>query len=255
MASFLFTLKDNSLVKELRQSIDFNKKLQDDANFKIVFVLFYTSIIYHIAQIIKAKGLDVPRHISFSGNGSKVLRIIATNPKLLAKYTKKVFELILGKPYGKELDILGFDKDTNPKESTCKGGLSGYEEDDYEDKIIVMKSDSSGFITYDDTYETITPALKASTVDAVRKFFDFVFVDLKKAFNFKDNFGVNDASMRLAQEVSKKDLNTFLEKGIAQRLDESEGSAKIEETFFFYPIKGVINSLSAEIYHQISNDQ
>lgn len=255
MASFLFTLKENSLVKELRQSIDFNYKLQEDSNFKIVFVLFYTSIIYHIAQIIKAKGLDMPRHISFSGNGSKVLRIIATEPKLLAKYTKKIFELILAKPYGKELDILGFDKDANPKESTCKGGLSGCEDEDYENRIIVMKSDGSGFISSDDTYDSITPTLKASTVEAVRKFFDFVFVDLKKVFNFKDNFGVNDASIRLAQEMSKKDLDTFLEKGITQRLEENDGSARIEETFFFYPVKGVINSLSAEINQLKNNNQ
>ena len=56
MASFLFSLVDNSMVVEKGidpKAIDFNRILQDDENFKIVFVLFYTSIIYHIAQIVK----------------------------------------------------------------------------------------------------------------------------------------------------------------------------------------------------------
>lgn len=52
----------------------------------------------------------MPRHISFSGNGSKVIRVITTDTKLLANYTKLVFERVLGKSYGKELDLLGLEK-------------------------------------------------------------------------------------------------------------------------------------------------
>ncbi len=74
------------------KSIDFNYILQEDEDFKIVFILFYTSIIYHIAKIIKEKGLAVPRHITFSGNGSKLIKVVSTDSKLLAKYTKLIFE-------------------------------------------------------------------------------------------------------------------------------------------------------------------
>ena len=58
MASFLFSLKDNSATKDLsRNNIDFNKILQNDTKFKIVFIIFYTAIIYHIAKIVKTKNL------------------------------------------------------------------------------------------------------------------------------------------------------------------------------------------------------
>ena len=116
MASFLFGLKDNSIAKKAKvndKKIDFSHILQDDEKFKIVFILFYTAIIYHIAQIVKAKGLDVPRHISFSGNGSKVIRIITPDAKLLARYTKIgiLKSISLTKPYGKRnLIFLGMEK-------------------------------------------------------------------------------------------------------------------------------------------------
>lgn len=95
MASFLFSLKNNSLLLKNKDldinSVDFNRCLSDDEDFKIVFILFYTAIIYHVAQIVKSKGLDIPRHISLGGNGSKVIRVITTDSQVLAKYTKLIF--------------------------------------------------------------------------------------------------------------------------------------------------------------------
>lgn len=217
--------------------------------------MFYTSIIYHIAQITKSLGLDVPRHISFSGNGSKVIRVITTDSKILAKYTKLVFEKVLGKPYGKELELLGLEKDSNPKDSTCKGGLIGIEEEDSRDKTIVFKSDCTGIVSNMDTYATITDAYKNHTVKAVEDFFRFVFVDMNNAFNFDKNFGVKMSSFKVAQEAATKDLATFLDKGITQRMEETEADDVIEETFFYYPIKGVLQSMSTEIFNALRNSQ
>lgn len=272
MASFLFSLKDNSIPKAAGVSpkaIDFNYILQQDEKFKIVFVIFYTSIIYHIAQIIKCLGMEVPRHLSFSGNGSKVIKIITNDPRLLAKYTKKVFEQVLGRPYGKELEILGLEKDSNPKESTCKGGIihnqrkdahgksdgndSGYEDEDIRDKIIVLKSDGSGIVVPKDTYASITDTYKQQVVASVEQFFDFTLNTMNSVFNFDKNFGVERASIDIAREVVQRDLPIYLEKGIQQRVSESELNATIEETFFFYPIKGVIQAISAEIYDKLNS--
>lgn len=256
MASFLFGLKNNSLPKKAgvnEKAIDFNYILQEDENFKIVFIVFYTSIIYHIAQITKALGLDVPRHISFSGNGSKVIRVITTDVKILAKYTKAIFEKVLGKPYGKELELLGLDKDSNPKDSTCKGGLIGAEDDDNRDKTIVFKSDCTGLVGSSDTYATITDSYKAKTVKAVEDFFKFVFEDMNAVFNFDKNFGVKNSALKVAQQAATKDLATFLDKGLTQRGEETELDDVIEETFFFYPIKGVLQAMSNDILNSLKN--
>lgn len=258
MASFLFGLKNNTIPQQAGinvKSIDFNYILQEDKDFKVVFIIFYTAIIYHIAQIIKHLNLDVPRHISFSGNGSKVIRIITTDSKLLARYTKLVFEKVIGKKYEKELELLGLEKDSNPKESTCKGGIIGVEDEDNSDKTIVFKSDCSGLITSDDTYGSINNEYKQRTVASVKDFFKFVLEDMNREFNLDKNFGVNSSSIRIALESSKNDLITFLEKGLAQRREETAAEDRIEETFFFYPIKGVINTISSDIFNSLSNKE
>ena len=162
-----------------------------------------------------------------------------------------IFEKLLGKPYGKELDLLGLEKDSNPKESTCKGGIIGTEDEDNRDKTIVFKSDCTGLVTPKDTYANIKDDYKRRTVTAVEDFFKFVLVDMNSAFNFDKNFGVKPSSIRIAQEMAKKDLLTFLEKGISQRCEETEAEDMIEETFFYYPIKGVLNAISAEIYNEL----
>lgn len=249
MASFLFSLKDNSATKDLASNnIDFNKILQNDTKFKIVFIIFYTAIIYHIAQIVRVKGLKTPRHIAFSGNGSKIISIITTDPRILAKYTKIVFEKVLGSKYESALDILGLEQGSNPKESTCKGGLIASEACEVEPETLILR-DSSGKIASDgDTYASISAIQKVEIVNTVKSFFHFTLNEIPSVFNLDNNFGVDNITMRIAKDECTKDLETYLEKGIELSINESGNKDnQIEDAITFYPIKGVLQSLSSKI--------
>lgn len=248
MASFFFSLKDNSATSEIANSkIDFNVILQNDDKFKIVFIIFYTAIIYHVAQIVKVKNLNVPRHIAFSGNGSKIVNVLTSDAKILANYTKLVFEKILGKPYGNTLEILGLDNSSNPKEATCKGGLLPMKQQTTPEKII-LKTSSGDLATNSDTYSSLDNATRNQIVKSVEHFFDFVLNDMPLSFNFDDNFGVSLKSLSLAKGECLKDLNTYLDKGIDISISESGNKEnKIEDTLSFHPIKGAIQALSEKI--------
>ena len=249
MASFLFTLKDNSATQSIgRNNIDFNRILQNDTKFKIVFILFYTSIIYHIAQVVRTKNMKLPRHIAFSGNGSKIISIISSDAKIISKFTKLIFEMVLETNYDVSLDILGLEQGSNPKESTCKGGLIPM--DSYEDdtECIVLKDSSGDLVSSNDTYSSINEEQKGLIVKSVKKFFDFALTSLPSKFNFDDNFGVDDITIKIAQKECYKDLETYLDKGIELSIDESGNvENKIEDALSFYPIKGVLQSLSEKI--------
>ena len=249
MASFLFSLKDNSTTKSLAQNnIDFNKILQNDTKFKLVFIIFYTAITYHIAQIVKAKGLKEPRHIAFSGNGSKIISIISSDPKILGKYTKVVFEKVLGRKYGSALDILGMEQGSNPKESTCKGGLIATEAYDEDPETLVLRDSSGRLASAEDTYSSISDAHKAEIVKTVNDFFQFALTEMPSAFNLDNNFGVDNVTLKIAKEECTKDLETYLEKGIELSIKESGNKDNpIEDAISFYPIKGVLQSLSSKI--------
>ena len=252
MASFLFTLKENSMVRGLDSKyVDFNHMLQDDENFKIIFILFYAAIIYHVAEILKAKNLEMPRHISFSGNGSKLITVLTTENQQLATFTKRIIEHVVGKPYDKELEILGFESGSNPKESTCKGGLLGDILTDDRDKIVIKKAFGPDFISKEDTYDRVDDTYINRSADAVKTFFDFVLNELDDLFDFDANFGVSKQSVQIAREECYKDIATYLRKGLQQRREESEGEDRLEETLFFFPIKGAIHELSNAIFHAI----
>lgn len=247
MALFLFGLKDNSKLKGAidPNKVDFSRILQNDDNYRIVFILFYAAIIYHVAQIIKAKGLDMPRHIAFSGNGSKIVPILTTDNKILAAFTRCIFEGVWHKPYEGALDILGLDDNSDPKEATCKGGLLGNTTDeDDQDKIVVMKSTADSFVTSEDTYDKIGADYRKKVVDSVREFFHFVLYDVYDKFNFDRYFGITSEALAIARYHYAEDLETFLEHGIKEHLKDSDANGRIEETFFFYPIKGALNAIS-----------
>ena len=253
IASFYFSLKDNNeiVAKRLSDNIDFNNMLLLDSNYKIVFVIFYAAIIYHLARIMKAKSLEMPRHIAFSGNGSKVIRILTSSDSTLEKFTKKIFEKVYGEKYPADgLTIL--QNVNNPKEVTCKGGLSNPIYQEYEDmasmKMVykAVQEDGVAFVN-GDTYSSIDDAYIQKTVDEAKNFVNFV-VDLNREFSFKNNFDSSEVSLEIAKSECMRDLATFTKNGLDIKRQEVSDNDVIEETMFFYPLNGMLNALISAIY-------
>ena len=242
MASFLFSLRYNQNLKNVNKNkIDFNELLQDDDQYKIVFVLFYTAILYHIAQIIKLKNLPLPRHISLSGNGSKVIKIISTDCSILSSYTKKIFEIVTEKSFGSNpLGIIGLDNEGS-KESTCKGGILGSEPEGNMEKQVILKSTGDELIT-DVVFGSVDEAYKNTVEQSAQKFFEFFF-SLCSKYNMKDNFGIKNMNIDIAKRYCNQDLATFINRGLDLQRKDYEDSDPLRETLFFYPLKGFLSNL------------
>ena len=257
MASLLFSLKDNSATKELAQNtIDFNRILQNDSKFKIVFIIFYTAIIYHVAKLVQVKGLKLPRNIAFSGNGSKIINIISTDTKSLSKYTKLVFEKVLGEKYETPLDILGLEPGSNPKESTCKGGLVTTTVFDENIETLILKDSAGNLSKASDTYSSIDDQYKKEIVNSVKDFFDFMLEEIPSDFNLDNYFGVDNSSLKIASKECMNDLDTYLERGIELSIEESGNKDnQIEDALSFYPIKGVLQNLSSKLREYYNENQ
>lgn len=255
IASFFFSLKNNSEIqaKRLVENVDFNTLLLLDTKYKIVFIIFYSAIIYHLAKIMKAKGEDMPRHIAFSGNGSKVIRVLTSSDTTLEKFTKKIFEKVYSQNYSSNgLTIL--QNVDNPKEVTCKGGLSNPLKQSYEDIAstkIVYKSVNDGQDDFigKETYAGINDAYLNKVVDEVKTFINFVF-ELNNDFSFKNNFDSAELSMNIAKEECMRDLLTYTKNGLENKKKEVSDNDIIEETFFFYPLSGMLNALISAIYNK-----
>lgn len=249
IASFFFSLSGNSEIaeKKITKLVDFNKILQEDGRFKIVFVLFYASLVYHVASLMKAKDLPMPRHMAFSGNGSKVISVLSPDRTIITDFTKMIFEKVYGKNYDNNgLDLIFED---NPKVVTCKGGLCVEQQGQTQkvEKLVLKSLDNKSFVSEADTYGAIDDAYLSSVVNQVSQFYKFFF-SLDKQFSFVDNFCIDKQYIDMAKQICEKDVRTYLDKGLTLKKEEvNDDSTPISETLFFYPISGHLSILSNEL--------
>ena len=245
IASFLFATKSDDRVIERNAAalLDWNDMLQRDGKYKIVFLLFYTAIIYHIAHIMHAKKMEMPRHIAFSGNGSRVVSVLSPNAGTLADYAKDVFCRVYGvqqyHPDGLDIILMG-----NPKAATCKGGLNILQQNNISlnvgQKVILKSHSEESFINQKDTYKVVDN-LKAGVIKDIREFLCFTLESSN--YNIRDAFDIDQTSIDKAKEVCYRDLDTFFENGIQQKQQENVDNDPIEEPLFFYPIIGMLHEL------------
>lgn len=248
VASFLFSLSDNESVrsKHLQDKLDFNDVLTKDSTQKVVFYIFYTSIIYHLAKLMKAKGLDAPANIAFSGNGSKVVSVLGSKDSL-ELLTTKLFEIIYGTDISNINLIINRD---NPKEATCKGGLFlNSQPSNISDVKAVLLGTTGLSVVEDQLYSNVSDYYE-DVASEILKFLDVIMLKLPRKISLSNEFGIDQEFVILAIQSFNKDLKPYIEKGVNMKLESKEVSNEdvIEETLFFYPIIGILNDLSEVIY-------
>ena len=251
VASFLFSLADNEEIKasSMGDSLDFNAYLMRNESQKIVFFIFYTSIIYHLAHLMKAKNLDVPANIAFSGNGSKVVTVLSPNKSSLEKLTKHIFKLVYDSDIDKDIKLII--NSENPKEATCKGGLFlSHEPSDIDNAKSILIGVAKEVLCESETYADAQNMYEAIVKD-VQTYFNFIALKLARiqGFSLSNEFGIDKRDLELAAKCFNENLATYVEKGVRLKLDTSDVSLddKLEEPLFFYPIIGVLNDLSNRI--------
>ncbi|MBE7516043.1 MAG: hypothetical protein HS105_05475 [Chloracidobacterium sp.] len=242
--AFFFSLENHARIND-PSLFSYNSLLANDTDIKILFVYFYSAIIFHIANLMKHEGIDLPKHLVFSGTGSKVLSIIAPDHDALATLSRNIFEKVFERTFDSDGMTVEMEKNF-PKEVTCKGGLMSNPEDlrinPHEIKRILTCLEDEGVVGL--TEADLTDARKQKIVDYIVKF-NSLFIDLNKEVNFANNFGVSPNSLRTFSKEINKHLRDFLEDGLKFSHD-SEGAGDDQafgETLFFYPIIGSINYL------------
>jgi len=243
LMAFFFSLENNPQTKE-NVDFSFNLKLSNEPHLKIVFLYFYSAIIYHIAEMMKSKGIDLPQHLIFSGTGSKILKIITPNNNTLADFSKIIFERVYNINYTSyQLSILT--EDTKPKEVTCIGGLTN-------PNNFVNNPDNLKYIytclqnNQQLQYNKITPQNKNDLIAYIMNFNNF-FIGLNNQLNFHNHFGVSPQSFNLMCNNLNKNLNDYLANALNYFQKIDAGTNNIEESWFFYPLVEVVYRITTDL--------
>lgn len=254
LIEFFFSLEDNTELKDKNVNISFSELLTRDEDLKIVFLIFYMAVIYHLAKTMHAKKLPTPRYITFSGNGSKLLRVLSFGADLdnIEELTNIIFSDISGRDAHTRIELILGDK---PKEISGKGALKMKADvnsmNKIEDRIKVTLSGTSEDLLLPEASLQYAEILNEDIIDSVIKetnvFFD-KFFKWNNEYSYYKHFGVNPAVIERSKIYVREDLKTFLKDGINRKLKNViNKNEDIEETLFFYPATGVLNRLAYKI--------
>lgn len=242
VSSFLFSLKDNFNLKSNNVSIDFSGALMNDKDLKLVFLVFYSAIIYHLAQLMKALNKDKPNKILFSGTAAKSMVILDKN----LKKANKLFSEIFNKVYESNDADISIQLDESPKIITAKGALKTTFEGDIENLIHTQLGANSGKADDKINFDSIDSKLISEVEFNVNSFLDLV-LNLNSEMNYEKSFGISGKSIETLKIVRTEDLKSFIIQGIEEAEEDAGGKmATVEQTLFFFPLIGLLNRLASE---------
>ncbi|MCH4148629.1 MAG: hypothetical protein LKG25_00410 [Prevotella sp.] len=249
--AFLFSIINNKVVNG-NDVFSYNMRLNEDGVRKIIFIYFYVTLIYYVANMMKHRQLQKPRSVMFSGTGSKVLDIVG-NQRDLDLLTQAVFERV----YAEKYDADGFSvvmEKKEPKQITCRGALMQVRDSvgcTHIAELNKLMDDFDSHLKYNYSmvsketlrYEDMDAEdIRAEIVSKVREFNDF-FCQLCEDIHVVDRFLVENRSLIKFKELINKDLEHHLINGwnfVNKNQEDKNASDPIEDAVFFYPIIGSI---------------
>jgi len=245
LITFFFSLEHNNKFLKKELPIIFSELLKNDEVMRIVFLLFYAAIIYHIAQLMKMKEFPLPRFIIFSGLGSNIINYVTPNKETLEDLTKNILAEVYQQSFDNE-DLTIIKEDKNLKEVTCKGGLfmdMEYKVDEIRNVLLgdLDCSLSGGKINY----RSIDSTVKKAIISNLENFYK-VLITIDKKMKLQNSFAIPFKMDAVISNI-KNDMLINLEDGLEFIKKEIGDTDEIEETLFFYPLIGALNGLARDI--------
>ncbi len=266
--AFFFSLENSNYIKDKDLDFSITKRIADNEDFKIIFIIFFSAIIYHIAKLMHKFGLAKPGYICLSGNGSKIVNLLDEDPDLevAAKLAQLIFEKVYDEQYGgMNVSSLRIIQSDQPKRATCQGGLMKTGGKSSFDKLVLLGDEigtyinnnrvhfDSNLVKYSELGDQISVpesgshqdgeptsekliTMSQSVVNEVHHFADLV-IDLNKEFSYENYFGLDITKLEDYRRILKSETLGRINQGIADRLGNMNNKdSEIEETLFFYPL-------------------
>lgn len=208
--------------------------IANQANLYSMIFVHYSAIMYYIARLIKKLHINIPENISFTGMGSRYIRLISTNVDDILGLTRLLLETYTGLKAPSHFKVF---MESESKEVTAKGALMGAQLNDSFQiphgkllKGIDFGFNSDSPLTYGDvTKDSVKNAVISESRNFIRS------LQSKEIANYiYQKFGLS---------ISDKLLNAILSysessyENMCASIPEVHSTLDVEETLFFWPLK------------------
>lgn len=238
---FFFSIKSNNQVTNNNLDFNLTKIVSEDNGFKIIFIIFFSAIIYHIAKMLKTSDIQPPEFICINDRKSRIIQLLDDSYDLSA--ASKLARLIFEKVYDRKLNIIKIIQSKQPLSVTSKGGILKHQSNPIQDpsnKIVLLGDQYNTSLNKDDymTYSEYlgNPNIIQDTVSEVHSFIDTI-LNLNYKLNFNAYFGLDTSKIEVYRKILKAETYGRIHQGITykSRITHSQNST-IDETLFFYPL-------------------
>lgn len=226
----------------------------DSPKFKLLYLLHFSSLIYHVLKLAKHKlpGEDPPQSIIFSGNGSKYLNLLHSRD-----FLKKICDYLANKVFsGTNASLNLILPQTELKESSCYGALYfPFEKPSEYEKINFLGfEETNGSAKLYSDIESNKEHYFNSVYRAFEEFLDIFFdMDLHPGLSFVNEFEIR-RDLSLLRKYMKERGPDFLENGYQSRTRNIvNNNEEITDSLFFYPVVGLIHEIGKSSDDEIRN--
>jgi Tubulin like len=238
-----------SLLFKYDQAFGTSNRIANAPYLKLILVVHYAAILYHLAQSAEMLGIDVPTYFTFTGKGSEYIKIISRDEEFINELTRLLLEKFTGKEAPANLAVK---ISQNPKASTARGALLNdglIKERDLKNFVHsgVAKADKNAFHELQEV-----PQLQAGVLANFDQFVDIVFGDrdLRRLLQRIDVRPVAN-QVDLAKFLKDQARTSFAQ--VAHNLiranptNQVNLTDEIPETLFFWTLKDTLYRFSQEV--------
>lgn len=201
-------------------------------SYKPLFLYHFTSIVYYMARMYKAKNLTCPRSVLFCGNGSRYIDdLISADRTIIGRIVTEIFKQV----YGDDIKNIQVILPESRKECTCYGGL--YRNKDAE-KPEEFNFQGVSDKRYENVKQLITdfPLIKQelfNTLDSLNHLYEKLLGMLKKDEELDKDIDIENIIKRVSSGIQDS-----LEKNFKKQVIEKtkDGKEAYHDSIFFLPI-------------------
>lgn len=241
-----------SLLFSYDKELNYSAQLLQARQLRLMFYLHFGALMYHLAQLTQQLGVQVPRYICFSGQGSLYIKLLSAGNNLsnVERYAKTIFKKVTGQDAPANFKLVLVD---NPKQVTANGGAMALEGADLSDLTDIPIIRPTGAASGEDALKAVNKSQISGSLR--QEVLDNVMACLEMLLDDED---VSPLMRSMGVEVDPHWVLNFMRNQIQDSytmvLEETlrglSDRELIPETMFFMPLKQSLYLLSKELYQQ-----
>ena len=248
--SYLFTHD-----KDAKDPLNFSQTITSSSEMMRVIIVHFASLMYYTAIILDLAELKIPKKITFTGMGSKYIKLITDDEATLSLIVSRIFAY-----YGKLVDNndlraanIQIQFSEEPKLVTAQGGLI-MESKPLKDHLIPDNCLCHGY-TNEEYGTTVTygqmSSMKKGILDSFNKFCGLFVEDSMVQALSKLGLDIPTNFVNTMKEYAESSFDIVLN----DNSDEQKAQFAIGDPMFFWPLKETLYQMTKECNQEALNNK